>query len=822
MVEGLYDHDQCEFFESMRERWIDYMVVDEIACPRRFVCGEPLERRDLGWENDESDAGADAEDSLQPNGTTSLKRDHERQHIHRTKRHRVFEKWEDEDQAGFGAWNGRGPICNVDDRNRIYTEALIYMPHSYFVNDHRQGFREEEDLEVERLVSETGSNTGANSSLTSSANNAYVLDTQHPFHQHLQMQQMQMQVQQMQVQPSQQQHQQYKYGTLQHAVSPTQPTVGKTTPMGTRGPSSPPLPHPSQRRRGSTYGLFDEDDSPTRPTGAHYTTTTTSATSSEQTQQRSLDDGPVSMSMDSLSRPKPRSDLDGGEFRRDSVDWDSEELLTEAERLRWRKEEIRRLKMRNEIFPWLREDTVIFANFNQLYKIDPNIFKTWMNIIKRVPNSILWLLRFPPAGENHLRKRARELVGDEVAKRLVFTDVAPKHLHIHRGRVADVFLDTPECNAHTTAADILWSGTPVITYPKYDYKMCSRVAASIAYATGEWDEGTNSRVYSAAFNERIGNTRIAKMPGYQPGLRMNLDRLDNDKLLGHHMVVNSYEEYEERAVQFGMDMQWGWKRIMGWKDEEFELERRENGGVGGVPSYSANIEQMRYQHQSQPWDHQHGHRHSQQQSGNGYAYPPSSAPAPHIATASVANNASSSFTPFHPSRSDPTHIYVPFGLAARLRRRLFLTRDTMPLFDTNRWVQNLERGMIMALDKWEREWNVVMRRNELECAVLRDTRCAADVLVKYCEEIVDVDVGEDGEEVTRISKSRNTRRSSTRCFWINEDEGLKALYPQGTVVAPVGMGAHSEQHGQHGHQYYHHNQQHQQHQQHQYAPRQLQ
>lgn len=139
--------------------------------------------------------------------------------------------------------------------------------------------------------------------------------------------------------------------------------------------------------------------------------------------------------------------------------------------------------------------------------MDPEIFATWMNIIKRVPNSVLWLLRFPPAGEAHLQAKARALVGEDVARRLIFTgiyilpchpyfpalliffllaDVAPKHVHIHRGRIVDVFFDTPECNAHTTAADILWSGTPILTYPKYDFKMCSRVAASVAYATGTW------------------------------------------------------------------------------------------------------------------------------------------------------------------------------------------------------------------------------------------------------------------------------------------------------------------------------------------------
>lgn len=69
--------------------------------------------------------------------------------------------------------------------------------------------------------------------------------------------------------------------------------------------------------------------------------------------------------------------------------------------------------------------------------------------------------------------------GEEVASRIWFTDVAPKNQHISRARVCDLFLDTPECNAHTTAADVLWSATPLLTLPRYKYKMCSRMAASI-------------------------------------------------------------------------------------------------------------------------------------------------------------------------------------------------------------------------------------------------------------------------------------------------------------------------------------------------------
>lgn len=96
-----------------------------------------------------------------------------------------------------------------------------------------------------------------------------------------------------------------------------------------------------------------------------------------------------------------------------------------------------------------------------------------------VPNAVLWLLRFPDLGEQYLKQTAERWATPEVASRILFTDVAPKHMHISRARICDLFLDTPECNAHTTAADVLWTGTPLLTLPRYKYKMCSRMAASI-------------------------------------------------------------------------------------------------------------------------------------------------------------------------------------------------------------------------------------------------------------------------------------------------------------------------------------------------------
>ncbi|POR33475.1 UDP-N-acetylglucosamine--peptide N-acetylglucosaminyltransferase SEC [Tolypocladium paradoxum] len=145
----------------------------------------------------------------------------------------------------------------------------------------------------------------------------------------------------------------------------------------------------------------------------------------------------------------------------------------------WEEEKRRRWSMRKKLFPTMADDVVILGNFNQLYKIEPTTFRSWLRILARVPKAVLWLLRFPEPGESNLRATAEAWAGPEVASRLIFTDVAPKSQHISRARVCDLFLDTPECNAHTTAADVLWSSTPLLTLPRYPYKMCSRMAASI-------------------------------------------------------------------------------------------------------------------------------------------------------------------------------------------------------------------------------------------------------------------------------------------------------------------------------------------------------
>ncbi|BET00326.1 Tetratricopeptide repeat [Nesidiocoris tenuis] len=151
----------------------------------------------------------------------------------------------------------------------------------------------------------------------------------------------------------------------------------------------------------------------------------------------------------------------------------------------------------------LPDDAVVYCNFNQLYKIDPHTLQMWVNILKAVPNSVMWLLRFPAVGENHLQATASSL--GLPPGRIIFSNVAAKEEHVRRGQLADVCLDTPLCNGHTTSMDVLWTGTPVVTLP--GETLASRVAASQLATLGALELIARSRQEYQDIAIRLGTDR---------------------------------------------------------------------------------------------------------------------------------------------------------------------------------------------------------------------------------------------------------------------------------------------------------------------------
>lgn len=126
----------------------------------------------------------------------------------------------------------------------------------------------------------------------------------------------------------------------------------------------------------------------------------------------------------------------------------------------------------------LPETGFVFCCFNSNYKILPATFDGWMNILKAVPGSVLWLLQGSEQTQNNLRREAQARGVDPV--RLVFAKNMPLADHLARQRAADLFLDTLPYNAHTTASDALWAGLPVLTCAGETF--ASRVAASLLHA----------------------------------------------------------------------------------------------------------------------------------------------------------------------------------------------------------------------------------------------------------------------------------------------------------------------------------------------------
>jgi protein O-GlcNAc transferase len=122
----------------------------------------------------------------------------------------------------------------------------------------------------------------------------------------------------------------------------------------------------------------------------------------------------------------------------------------------------------------------VFCCFNNNWKITPAIFDVWMRLLHQVEGSVLWLLRDNEGAERNLRQEARRRGIDPA--RLVFGGRLPLDEHLARHRLADLFLDTLPCNAHTTASDALWTGLPLVTCTGSTF--AARVATSVLHAIG--------------------------------------------------------------------------------------------------------------------------------------------------------------------------------------------------------------------------------------------------------------------------------------------------------------------------------------------------
>jgi predicted O-linked N-acetylglucosamine transferase (SPINDLY family) len=128
----------------------------------------------------------------------------------------------------------------------------------------------------------------------------------------------------------------------------------------------------------------------------------------------------------------------------------------------------------------LPEDSFVFCCFNNSFKITPLEFDIWMEVLRQVRGSVLWLVGHNPKVERNLRKEADRRGVNPT--RLRFAPRVPLDEYLARQQLADLALDTIIYTGHSTASDALWAGVPLITMLGKGFP--ARVGASLLRAVG--------------------------------------------------------------------------------------------------------------------------------------------------------------------------------------------------------------------------------------------------------------------------------------------------------------------------------------------------
>ena len=136
----------------------------------------------------------------------------------------------------------------------------------------------------------------------------------------------------------------------------------------------------------------------------------------------------------------------------------------------------------------LPEAGFVYCSFNNNHKFTPEMFDAWMRVLGQVPGSVLWLLADNTTAHEKMRRRAQ--AHGVAGERLIFAPRVSPPEYLARFQCADLVLDTFPFNAGTTASDVLWMGTPLLTRSGRTY--ISRMAGSLLSAVGLPDLITDS------------------------------------------------------------------------------------------------------------------------------------------------------------------------------------------------------------------------------------------------------------------------------------------------------------------------------------------
>ena len=139
-------------------------------------------------------------------------------------------------------------------------------------------------------------------------------------------------------------------------------------------------------------------------------------------------------------------------------------------------------------------NSFIYCNFNKHLKFDPHLFKEWLKVLESVENSYLCLLENPKESKEYITTFIDEYNSDLLDRVGYLPFIGNPYDNQRRNaKYCNVILDTTIYNGHTTAADALWGGVPVITRGDI-IDMGGRVGSSILTALGVPDLITYNQI----------------------------------------------------------------------------------------------------------------------------------------------------------------------------------------------------------------------------------------------------------------------------------------------------------------------------------------
>jgi len=193
----------------------------------------------------------------------------------------------------------------------------------------------------------------------------------------------------------------------------------------------------------------------------------------------------------------------------------------------------------------LPEEGFVFCCFNNLYKITPATFRVWLDLLRRVAGSVLWLLGGTPTAMRNLHAAAA--ASGVAPERIRFAPHIAQAPHLARYRRADLFLDTTPCNAHTTASDALWMGVPVVTLTGRTF--AARVATSLLHAVGlpQLCTRTLDEYAGAALHLATAPAELAQLKAHLDEGRRRFAPFDASAYCRH--IETAYEEIWQRHLR---------------------------------------------------------------------------------------------------------------------------------------------------------------------------------------------------------------------------------------------------------------------------------